>query len=136
MNVTHHFFLPVTPKATQRSRCTCRGRFAQVYTEPKYKEWRAGAVTALLEIAATEDFRPYREQPVRITTEVVVARPKTSKKLAPAGDNDNYEKGLWDAITETGKWWADDKQIVDNRTIKRWTRDGETEGYYVTIEFL
>lgn len=136
MNVTHHFFLPLTPKATQRSRCTCRGRFAQVYTEPKYKEWRAEAVAKLLEVAATEDFRPYREQLIRIETEVVVTRPRTSKKPAPTGDIDNYEKGLWDAITATGKWWADDKQIVDNHTSKRWARDGEDEGYYVTIEFL
>lgn len=51
-------------------------------------------------------------------------------------DNDNVEKGLWDAITKTGKWWNDDNQIVENHTTKRWAAEGEAEGYDVTITFL
>lgn len=136
MSVSHSFFLPITPKATQRSRCTCRGRFAQVYTDPKYKEWREEAIPLLREIAGTEDFRAVRDRPVRITTEVVAQRPKTTKLPAPTGDLDNFEKGLWDAITATGLWWADDKQIVESQTSKRWAREGEAAGYYIRIEFL
>lgn len=136
MIVSHTFFLPITPKATERSRCVCRGRFPQVYTDPKYKEWREEAVPLLREIARLEDFRAVRERPVRIDTEVVVRRPKTTKLDAPRGDLDNYEKGLWDAITASGGWWADDKQIVDNRTTKRWTVGEEAEGYQITVTFL
>lgn len=136
MSVSHSFFLPITPKATQRSRCTCRGRFAQVYTDPKYKEWREEAIPLLREVASTEDFRAVRDRPVRINTEVVARRPKTTKLAAPPGDLDNFEKGLWDAITATGEWWADDKQIIESQTSKRWTREGEEPGYYIRIEFL
>lgn len=136
MQVEHHFFLPVTPNAAQRTRATCRGRFAQVYKDPKYKEWLAEAVAALREIASTEDFRAVRDRPVRIEAEVALKRPKTTKLVAPRQDNDNFEKGLWDAITSSGSWWDDDRQIVENRTTKRWACEGEDEGYYVTITFL
>lgn len=136
MRVEHSFFLPVTPKATQRSRCVCRGRFPQVYTDPKYREWREEAIPLLREIAAVEDFRAVRERPVQIDTEVIVRRPKTTKLAAPGGDLDNFEKGLWDAITASGEWWADDKQIVESRTTKRWAADGEPEGYAIRITFL
>lgn len=136
MIVEHSFFLPVTPNAAQRTRTACRGKFAQVYLDPKYREWRAQAMTALLDIASTEDFRDVAHRPVSIVTEVVVKRPKTTKLDMPRGDNDNYEKGLWDAITETGKWWNDDSQIVHNDTTKRWTDGDEPEGYNVRITFL
>lgn len=136
MEVQHHFFLPITPNAAQRSRATCRGRFATVYTDPKYKEWLATAIPLLRDIASTEDFRSVRENPVRIEVEAAVARPKSTKLVAPGPDNDNYEKGLWDAITHSKGWWEDDRQIVENTTVKRWTREGEDEGYYVTITFL
>ncbi|WP_109798703.1 RusA family crossover junction endodeoxyribonuclease [Novosphingobium meiothermophilum] len=136
MPVSHTFFLPIKPNATQRSRATCRGRFAQVYTDPKYKIWRDEAGSLLEQIASFEDFREVQDRPVRIITDIIVARPKTTKLAYPRGDIDNYEKGLWDAITHTGKWWLDDNQIIDNQTTKRWAKDGELEGYQITIEFL
>lgn len=136
MQVEHNFFLPITPNAAQRSRCVCRGRFPTLYLDGKYRDWRTEAERLLREIAATEDFRAVAERPVRVETEVVVARPKTTKLDAPRGDLDNYEKGLWDAITATGKWWVDDKQIVESLTSKRWTNPGEDEGYSVRITFL
>lgn len=136
MKVEHSFFLPITPKATQRSRCACRGRYPSVYTDPAYKEWRAEAVAALNKIAQFEDFRPYRAQPVAIDVEVVFKKPKTTKLEYPRGDLDNVEKGLWDAITETGHWWADDNQIIRNKTTKRWAGPEEPSGYHITITFL
>lgn len=136
MRVEHTFFLPVEPHATQRTRCACRGRYPTVYNDRKYKEWRAQAVPKLIEIASTEDFRAVRESPVEIETEAIAARPKTTKLVAPKWDIDNVEKGLWDAITKSKGWWKDDKQIVHNRTTKRWAEEGETPGYLVTIRFL
>lgn len=114
----------------------CRGRFPTVYTEGKYKEWRARAIGALRDIASTEDFRAVSAQPVTIEVEAVAPRPKTTKLLAPKWDNDNVEKGLWDAITQSKGWWEDDKQIVDNRTVKRWAEPGEDPGFHITITFL
>jgi Holliday junction resolvase RusA-like endonuclease len=134
--VEHSFFLPITPKATQRSRCTCRGRFAQVYTDPKYKEWREEALPLLHSIASTEDFRAVAERPVRVDVEVIVRRPKTTKRGYPRGDRDNYEKGLFDVITASGHWWRDDDQIVDGDFSKRWANEDEPEGYAVKVTFL
>lgn len=136
MQVQHSFFLPVEPFAAQRTRCACRGRFPTVYNAGPYKEWLKQAVASLKEIAAIEDFRAVRESPVTIDVEVIQSRPKTTKLAAPKWDNDNAEKGLWDAITKSKGWWKDDKQIVENRTRKRWAKEGESPGYAVTITFL
>lgn len=133
--MVHEFFLAVVPRAAARTRATCRGRFAQVYTDPSYREWLDRAIPLLKEVAPDlpEDVR---ERDVRIDIEVVVAKPKTTKRLRPGGDNDNYEKGVWDAVTKVGAWWKDDQQIVANTTIKRWAEPEEPEGYRVRIEFL
>lgn len=130
------FFLPLKPNATQRSRCACRGRYPSVYTAPKYKEWRAEALPILKRLAKERDHSEVRDFPVHITVEVISPRPKTTKLVAPQGDNDNYEKGIWDLITKSKGWWKDDRQITENRTIKRWAEDGEEAGYQVTIEFV
>lgn len=54
---------------------------------------------------------------LEVWTTLHVLRPRTTKKLWPRGDTDNYEKGVWDAITN---WqiWGDDDQIVINHTRK------------------
>lgn len=136
MQVEHSFFLPLKPNASQRARCACRGGFSSTYTDPKYREWLDQAVPLLKDIAQFEDFRAVADRPVRIDLEVIVARPKTTKLSAPRGDLDNYEKGVWDAITKTERWWKDDVQVVENHTTKRWSREGEPEGYHVRITFL
>lgn len=130
------FFLPLKPNATQRSRCACRGRYPSVYTAPKYKEWKAEALPILKQLAAERDFSEVHDFPVTVLVEVISDRPKTTKLYAPGGDNDNYEKGIFDIITKSKGWWKDDKQIVDNRTVKRWAEDDEEAGYRVTIEFI
>ena len=71
---------------------------------------------------------------IMVALEVIIQRPKTTKRVRPGGDNDNYEKGIWDALTKAG-WWNDDEQVVENRTLKRWTREGETPGYRLTIDY-
>jgi Holliday junction resolvase RusA-like endonuclease len=136
MNVEHTFFLAMKPSATARSRCACRGKYPTVYTEPKYAQWKAEAIEKLLEIARTEDFRDVAGRPVRVDLEVVASKPKTSKLEYPRGDRDNYEKGVFDAITQCGKWWKDDNQIIRGHFEKRWANPGEDEGYWLTIEFL
>lgn len=133
--VEHKFTLAVTPKATARTRATCRGKFAQVYTDPGYREWLDQAMPLLTELAP-ELTSEIKERDISISIEVAVPKPKTTKLRRPRGDNDNYEKGVWDAMTKVGAWWNDDVQIVDNHTWKRWAHAGEPAGYHVTVRFL
>ncbi len=132
--IQHSFFLAVVPKATARSRCVCRGRFPQVYTDPGYKAWLSEVLPKLnLQDPLLEPGQ--RKLPVRLQVEAVFPRPKTTKLIAPRVDNDNVEKGLWDAMTKAGLWWEDDSQIIENRTTRRWTRDGEEPGYHIKVVF-
>lgn len=133
--IEHRFWLAVPPRAAARTRATCRGRFAQVYTDPGYRAWLDEALPLLREVAP-EYPDEVRKLPVRITIDVLVRKPKTTKRQQPAGDNDNYEKGVWDAMTKVGAWWVDDTQIVENRTVKRWAGDDQPDGYQVTVQFL
>lgn len=49
------------------------------------------------------------------------------------GDNDNIEKGVWDAITSCGAIWCDDSQIVANSMRKRYAANGEVARTIITI---
>jgi Holliday junction resolvase RusA-like endonuclease len=49
------------------------------------------------------------------------------------GDNDDVEKGTWDAITSCGAVWCDDSQIVANSFRKRYAAHGETARTIITI---
>jgi len=132
--VKTEFFLAVPPKATARNRCGCRGKYPISYPADSYKKWLAVALPKLQELAPDLS-EEVRAAPVAVTVEAIAQRPKTTKRFFPRGDNDNYEKGLWDAMTKVGAWWNDDDQIFDNRTIKRWTEDGEEPGYRVRLEY-
>jgi Holliday junction resolvase RusA-like endonuclease len=139
----HRFWLDVTPRAAARTRATCRGKFAQVYTDPGYRKWlegdeETGAPGALARLRERVPALPedVRKRPIRVTIEVLVRKPKSTKRQQPGGDNDNYEKGIWDAMTKVGGWWIDDTQIVENRTIKRWAEENQPDGYQITVEFL
>ena len=129
----HKLFLPVPTKASARTRATCRGRFAQVYTDPGYRKWLE-EVVPLLKSERPDLTDEAKSADIMVALEVIIQRPKTTKRVRPGGDNDNYEKGIWDALTKAG-WWNDDEQVVENRTLKRWTREGETPGYRLTIDY-
>lgn len=137
--VAHSFFLAVTPKAAARTNVTCRGSgkraFPTVYTAPGYRAWLDEALPKLKELAPTMP-PEVQERDVRIVTEVIIRKPKSTKRRRPGGDNDNHEKGVWDAMTKVGAWWKDDEQIVDNHTIKRWAAPDEPEGIRVEVYFL
>lgn len=133
--IEHDFFLAVAPKAAARTRATCRGKFAQVYTAPAYRAWLDEALPELKALAPSLS-PEVRSRDVRITIEVRVAKPKQTKRVRPGGDSDNYEKGLWDAMTKVGAWWEDDEQIVENHTTKRWAAPDEQPGYAVNVQFL
>ena len=87
--------------------------------------------------------------PHEIQVEAVFGRPKSHltasgavKPSAPGfpgqrhGDNDNIEKGIWDAITDSGAVWNGDYQIVINGCHKRFGLPGESPRTIVTIRRL
>ena len=137
--MTREFFLAVPPRATARTRCTCRGAgkraFPQVYNEPRYKEWLDEAVAQIKALDAPFPDAPF-EGDVEVSLEVIVRKPAATKKRRPKGDRDNFEKGVFDAITHAGGWWKDDDQIVSGPFLKRWAEPDEEEGYRVLITFL
>ena len=71
--------------------------------------------------------------PLAVLTEIICPRPKSTKKYWPRGDIDNYEKAIWDSITNSKRWWADDDQIVFNASHKRWAGKHEQPGIQLTI---
>src|SRR5690349_11597594 len=107
----HSFFLAVAPKAAARTNVTCRGSgkraFPTVYTAPGYRSWLDEAMPEL-QTLKPDLAQEVRERDVRIELEVIIQKPKATKRRRPGGDNDNYEKGVWDAMTKVGGWWVDD----------------------------
>jgi Holliday junction resolvase RusA-like endonuclease len=134
--VTLNLFLAVTPRAAARTRCVCRGRYPTVYNEPAYKDWLAQAIEQLRALAPVAPSPAAFEGDIAIDLEVVVTKPKATKKARPKGDRDNFEKGVFDAITQAGGIWKDDDQVVGGDFRKRWAEPGEREGYHLTIRFL
>lgn len=133
MSKAHTFFLPIQPRATQRNQCGCRaGRFPYSYLHPTYRAWKDEAVKLLAEIPRDPEW--FADGPLEVSLEVIIAKPKTTKRAFPRGDRDNYEKGIFDAITQAGGWWSDDDQIVSGPFRKRWAAPGEPEGYLITIK--
>jgi Holliday junction resolvase RusA-like endonuclease len=128
-------FLALPPRATARTRCGCRGRFPNVYNEPAYKAWKDEAIQQIRELEPPFPLDAPFEGDVWVAVEVVVRKPTSTKKTRPKGDRDNFEKGVFDAITQAGGWWKDDDQIVEGPFLKRWAADDEPEGYKVTVRF-
>jgi len=68
-----------------------------------------------------------------VLTQFVVKKAKTTKRKWPIGDNDNYEKAAWDAITKCKAIWNDDDQILLNVTVKRYVNPNEEPHTKVTV---
>lgn len=84
--------------------------------------------------------------PVEVSIECVFSRPRSHttaagavRPAAPvfpgrqAGDVDNLEKAVLDAVTRAGAVWQDDSQVVDCRVRKRWAGPGEASRLMVTV---
>lgn len=99
------------------------------YYAKGYKAWMANAAHLI-----NEAKRPL-SGPLFVHTELVCERPKTTKRAYPRGDNDNFEKAVWDALTKK-RFWEDDDQIVQNFTSKRFALPGEEPHVYVGISPL
>ncbi len=117
---------------TPRPRATTRGgKFASIYQPREYMAWKEELAEV---VRGVNDF-PGSPLTGPLTVSVVarVEKPRTSKLKHPAPDVDNYVKGVLDAITDSGRFWVDDKQVCDLRIVKRWADPDTVPGFEVTI---
>jgi Holliday junction resolvase RusA-like endonuclease len=94
------------------------------YYKGPYKTFRQQAIDVVLEVIG--DHEPY-DEPLSVSIEIVVTRPKTTTLDHPKPDIDNYVKGVLDALN--GLLWIDDHQIVTIVATKQWAPVGE-DGYF------
>jgi Holliday junction resolvase RusA-like endonuclease len=71
-----------------------------------------------------------------VSAELVMPKPKSTVRCAPPGDVDNLAKGPLDAITKTGRYWADDTQVAQLFIEKRWAEPGEEPSVRLRINTL
>lgn len=120
--------MPLNPVPASRPRV---GRWGVHYLKT-YSTWMNQVALTL----PKGDVHYPKETALAVMTEFVVKKPKTTKKLWPRGDNDNYEKAAWDAITKCQAIWDDDDQIILNLTVKRFTKLTEEPHTKVTVVAL
>lgn len=115
--------IPLQPEACPRPRHTRWG----VYYPAKYKKWRKTA----LEVCPAGQLRS--QDPLLVLVEHVAKRPKNPANPYPFQDLDNFDKSVYDAVTDLNGYWQDDKQVVTGMSWKRYARPGEDEG--ILVEF-
>lgn len=138
------FEIPGDAVPQPRARATRTGR---MYTPTRngIDTFKQAVALMASHTAAVNGWKP-SDAPHEIDVEAVFARPPSHLAKSGAlragvpshpgrrnGDNDNIEKGVWDAVTECGAVWLDDSQIVANSTRKRYAERGEEARTIVTI---
>ena len=118
------FLIAINPVPASRPRVT---RWGTHYSK-NYTQWMKQAG----EYIPSKGNKPFTG-PVMVLLEHVVEKPKTTKKMWPRGDVDNYSKGALDAITKAESVWHDDDQVVALFVTKRFTEPGEDPGTHVTV---
>ena len=107
-----NIFIPIDPVPASRPRFSRAGR---VYYSKRYASFRREATT-LLEAVEWSPVFPL-SGPLAVSVVFIKTRPKTTKRLAPRGDVDNYFKSL-DVLNEVV--WRDDDQIVWTCVVKEY----------------
>jgi Holliday junction resolvase RusA-like endonuclease len=123
--------LGLTPFPASRPRMTKAG-FA--YTEPKYKAWKSAAINVITQCIDA----PPSENLVALRVQLISVKPRTGKLVTPNYDTDNGLKSIQDAITQAGRIWNDDRQIVWTEVMKGYgnTNYIHLEWAYVCLEDL
>lgn len=115
--------VPLSPIPAPRPRVTTQG---WTYYPKRYKAWRERVGELLPGLLREAGLVAPLEGPLFVSCRFVVQRPKRTKLAHPRGDLDNYEKALWDQLTECGAW-LDDNQVVHSQSRKEWS-DPHTRG--------
>ncbi len=97
-----------------------------VFYPKNYTDWRDAALKQLT--AGVGGFK----EPVAVALDAIVERPKTTVRLLPGGDVDNYAKSVLDILTKV-KVWLDDDLVELLLVRKRWAVMGEEAGFNVWI---
>lgn len=118
------FHLATEPVPASRPNVTRWG----VYYGKNYNKFRTAAVP----LANGYEGPALPEGPLVVMLEHVVTKPRTSRKLWPRGDVDNFDKGPLDAFTKSEKFWTDDDQVVGLIAFKRFAEVDETPGVYAS----
>lgn len=117
--------LMIDPMPTPRPRFRAipvRGKtIVNTYHPKEYTEYQK-MLELLIDDAAPANFDGFDGR-LRVTIQILVTKPKTTKLPAPKPDVDNYAKGVLDAATKAGLW-HDDSQVVELHVAKAWATDG------------
>jgi Holliday junction resolvase RusA-like endonuclease len=97
-------------------------RFGKPYFLKTYKKWRDDAGNDLPHYNG----KPI-DEPVYLNVLFAIPRAKSSKLIVPAGDIDNFEKGLYDLLVRK-EYLSDDKWITTHTVRKRFLPCG-SQGY-------
>lgn len=120
----HAVTIPGKPIPASRPRVSRWG----TYYGKTYDNWRKLAASVI-----ESRFEP-ATGPLAVLTIVVLPKAKSSKLDYPRGDIDNYEKAVWDSVTNNRAVWQDDNQIVCSTTLKAFeSGDYPEAGVYLTI---
>ena len=105
------------------------------YYPTKYKAWKKVMSELLPPLLTEAGLTQPLDNPVVVWSSFRVTRPKTTKLQHPRGDIDNYEKSLWDSLTDA-KAWLDDCQVVASHSDKQWAEPGAKGHIEVAIKCL
>lgn len=125
--------IPLRPKPTPRARArigTARGKLVPLMRNPKtYSDYKANARIYIRREMEERRIQPFgRSVPVALRLIYFLPRPKNAKYgeeypiHTNAGDIDNFEKAVMDAMTEA--LYADDVQVVHCEHDKVYAPDG------------
>ena len=116
-------FVECTPSPASRPRVA---KFSTYYV----KSYAVFMADCKRQMAATKPTTPI-EGDLEVWLSVVIARPKTTVRVRPHGDVDNFVKAPLDGAK--GFLWHDDDQVTSLHVTKRWASPGETPGVHVSV---
>lgn len=121
------FTIPLAPVPAARIKQSKWG----AYYPARYEEFRKAARLWFSEYKFSD---PPFDTAVSVDVMFVCKTPKKPAYPWPRGDIDNYEKALYDSITNSGKIWDDDILVTHAVLTKRYAEKGETPCIEVHIK--
>ena len=122
--------IDMKPKPCPRPRVAMRGKYPTAYYPKAYSDWKAEFLVKIREQVPESD-DPMFEGNVRVCLTLHIKRPKTTNRVCPPYDIDNYAKSVLDGITSHKCIWKDDDQVSRLKVIKEYA---ETDRILIHIE--